>query len=72
MSQPPPPRWALAMLRIRTGVAGVGGEEGGEEDGEERDSARAASMESALRTSILVGGSWGQAAGSSGWRLCGW
>lgn len=56
------------MLRIRTG--GVGEEE--EEEEMMRESERAVSMESALTTSILVGGSWGQASGESGGRLSGW
>lgn len=48
------------MLRIRTGGA------------EGRERVRAVSIESALRTWMLAGGSLGQAEGGSGGRLRGW
>lgn len=61
------------MLRISTG--GVGGEVESKSEVEGEgvgESERAVSMESALRTSILVEGSWGQVEGRSGSRLYGW
>lgn len=73
MSQPPPPWWALAMLRIRIGGKFEGGEEVEVEVEVESvwESERAASIESAFITSMLVGGSWGHVWRESGGRLSG-